>query len=90
MSQILMLSVPVAYAHDTHITYTLCECYSYIERPSLVLLDDIEFKTQYFQRVFQYIRRHNAGKTFDDFTFCGEVEGRHEEFLQTLLKYVAI
>ena len=73
------------------VTYAHCECYTYIERPSLVLLDNIEFQTPYFQRVFQYLRRHNAGKTFDDFTFCeGVVEGRHEECLQTLLKYVAI
>lgn len=55
---------------------------------SLVLMDDLEFKSDPYQRVYQYIRRHTAGQNLDLFCFSGAIEGTMPDCLQLLLQYV--
>ena len=52
------------------------------------LMDEKEFRTSHFQRVYQYLRRHSSLAPLDRFSYSpGLVEGQHVECLQVLLKY---
>ena len=52
-------------------------------------MDEGEFRKQNFQRVFQYLRRHETGVSLDRFMYgLQSVEGRPVECLQILLKLV--
>ena len=59
------------------------------ERPSM---DDKEFRSIAFQRVFQYLRRYNDGESLDKFSYGQQslethlVEGTSAECLNLLLK----
>ncbi|XP_030645559.1 E3 ubiquitin-protein ligase rnf213-alpha-like [Chanos chanos] len=61
------------------------------EDPSLAdmedpLMDDQEFRSEAYQRPFQYLIRFHNGSSLDSFTFSG-VEGTHVECLQMLFVY---
>ena len=52
------------------------------------MMDEKEFRSSYFQRVYQYLRRHISSIPSIRFSFTpGQVEGNHVECLQVLLKY---
>ena len=56
---------------------------------SLVVMDDIEFKSEPFQRVFQYLRHYSNGSNLDSFCFNKyQVEGPVEDCLKMILQYV--
>ena len=48
-------------------------------------MDEGEFKSHGFQRVFQYLHRHAKHKSLDKFFYTESVEGEPSECLQTLL-----
>ena len=51
-------------------------------------MDDIEFKSEPYQRVFQYLRRYFFGSNLDSFCFNkNQVEGPVEECLKMILQY---
>ncbi len=49
-------------------------------------MDEGEFRSASYQRVYQYIRRHTAGFSLDNFSYNGQVEGTPEECVQLLLR----
>ena len=50
-------------------------------------MDDKEFRSPCFQRVYQYLKRHITFAPLDRFSYTPElVEGNHIECLQVLLK----
>ena len=49
-------------------------------------MDEEEFKKPVFQRVYQYLRRHDDGKKLDLFTFQKTVEGNMVDCLKIFLK----
>ena len=54
---------------------------------SAQMMDDKEFRSSYFQRVYQYLKRHISSVSLDRFSYTPElVEGNHIECLQVLLK----
>lgn len=53
-----------------------------------VLMDNQEFESPMYQRVYQYLRRHNKGQKLDKFLYTGKIEGTKEGSLQIILKYV--
>ena len=49
-------------------------------------MDETEFKSPMFQRVFQYLRRHIGRLPLDSFQYTpGSVEGNQNIFLEILL-----
>ena len=48
-------------------------------------MDDEEFRSSIFQRVYQYLRRHIAKYDLDAFSFTGSVEGNVSDCLFLLL-----
>ena len=48
-------------------------------------MDDEEFRSSTFQRVYQYLRRHIAKYDLDAFSFTGSVEGSAQDCLYLLL-----
>ena len=49
-------------------------------------MDETEFKSPIFQRVFQYLRRHIDRLPLDSFQYThGSVEGHQNTFLDVLL-----
>ena len=57
---------------------------------SRIGMDDTEFKTPTFQRVYQYLRRQAKGQNLDRFLFQGTTEGTVADCLSHFLKYVCI
>ncbi|MBN3286120.1 RN213 ligase, partial [Polyodon spathula] len=53
------------------------------------LMDDQEFRSEAFQRPFQYLKRFHKGENIDTFTYCG-TEGSHVECLQLFFFYCGI
>ncbi len=53
---------------------------------SLVLMDNQEFRSDPYQRVYQFIRRFRVGKNLDDFSFKTAIEGTTENCLEMLLE----
>ncbi|XP_076856258.1 E3 ubiquitin-protein ligase rnf213-alpha-like isoform X2 [Brachyhypopomus gauderio] len=53
------------------------------------LMDDEHFRSEAFQRPYQYLRRFHEGADLDNFTFSG-VEGSHKECLQMLFIYCGV
>ena len=51
-----------------------------------VLMNDKEFRSNSYQRVYQFIRRYRAGKNIDEFCFENGVEGSAEDCLEMLLE----
>lgn len=52
------------------------------------MMDEKEFRSSHFQRVYQYLRRHISLSPLDRFSYNPVlVEGKHVECLQVLLKY---
>ena len=50
-------------------------------------MDDEEFKSSTFQRVYQYLRRHDSSPSLlDQFKYEGRIEGSITDCLQHLLK----
>ena len=47
-------------------------------------MDEGEFKSHAFQRVFQYLHRHTKCESLDKFFYAESVEGEPIECLQTL------
>ena len=58
--------------------------------PGNVLFDKTLFKEPFFQRVYQYLRRHKGGQNLDSFHFAGSVEGNTSDCLKMILKYVNV
>ena len=55
--------------------------------PCFISLDDEEFKSSMFQRVFQYLRRYINCMQLNRFTYQQKkIEGRPMECLEVLLK----
>ena len=60
----------------------------------LVLMDDQEFRSDSYQRAYQYIKLHSTVQpakkkntpTLETFTFRGKLEGSPQECLQLLMK----
>lgn len=52
-------------------------------------MDDQEFRSEGFQRPYQYLTRFHNGVSLDDFTYRG-VEGSHVECLQMMFVYCGI
>ena len=48
-------------------------------------MDEEEFRSSTFQRVYQYLRRHIAKYDLDDFLYTGSVEGNPADCLYLLL-----
>ena len=55
--------------------------------PGKCLFDEATFKSPPFQRVYQYLRRHEEGESLDSFLFNNGVEGNTYECLAVLLRY---
>ncbi|XP_053495453.1 E3 ubiquitin-protein ligase rnf213-alpha [Ictalurus furcatus] len=53
------------------------------------LMDDEYFRSEAYQRPYQYLKRFHEGINLDNFTFSG-VEGSHTECLQMLFFYCGI
>ncbi len=53
---------------------------------SVVVMDDEEFKSNSYQRVYQYIRRFTAKKNLDSFSFNGCVKGTPQDCLEIILR----
>lgn len=53
------------------------------------LMDDEYFRSEAYQRPYQYLKRFHEGVDLDNFTFSG-VEGSHTECLQMLFFYCGI
>ena len=54
--------------------------------PYVMSMDDKEFKSSVFQRVFQYLQRHIGHIQLDKFTYTdSSVEGKPLECLEVLL-----
>ncbi|XP_058262166.1 E3 ubiquitin-protein ligase rnf213-alpha-like isoform X3 [Hemibagrus wyckioides] len=53
------------------------------------LMDDEHFRSEAYQRPYQYLKRFHEGIDLDNFTFSG-VEGSHTECLQMLFFYCGI
>ncbi|XP_072522974.1 E3 ubiquitin-protein ligase rnf213-alpha-like isoform X2 [Salminus brasiliensis] len=53
------------------------------------LMDDEYFRSEAYQRPYQYLKRFHENTDLDNFTFC-EVEGSHKECLQMLFFYCGI
>ena len=58
-----------------------------------MLMDDQEFRSDSYQRVYQYIKLHSTvqpakkkAQTLETFTFRGKLEGSPQECLQLLMK----
>ena len=49
-------------------------------------MDDKKFKSDSYQRVYQFIRRYRAGKNLDKFRFEDDIEGSMEDCLELLLE----
>lgn len=50
------------------------------------LMDDVEFRSDPYQRVYQYIRRFDNGCQLDAFSYCQNVEGTKQDCVQLLLR----
>ena len=48
-------------------------------------MDDEEFRSSTFQRVYQYLRRHIAKYNLDEYSFTGVVEGSAADCMFLLL-----
>ncbi|XP_035389185.1 E3 ubiquitin-protein ligase rnf213-alpha-like isoform X2 [Electrophorus electricus] len=53
------------------------------------LMDDEHFRSEAYQRPYQYLKRFYEGTDLDNFTFIG-VEGSHKECLQMMFLYCGI
>ena len=54
--------------------------------PYVMSMDDKEFRSSVFQRVFQYLRRHIGRIPLDRFTYpMNSIEGRTMDCLEVLL-----
>ena len=53
---------------------------------SVVVMDDEEFKSNSYQRVYQYIRRFTTKQNLDSFSFNGCVEGTPQDCLEIILQ----
>lgn len=53
--------------------------------PEKRLMDDEEFRSSTFQRVYQYLRRHIAKYNLDEYSFTGVVEGSAADCMFLLL-----
>lgn len=65
-------------------------CYT-SSAPSEIGMDEKEFKSSTFQRVFQYLKGRAECKNLDQFKYSlGSIEGNPAELLDICLKYAAI
>ena len=54
---------------------------------SRILMDQKEFESETYQRVYQYLRRHTANSNLDRFFYhMGSVEGSPQDCLETYFK----
>ena len=53
-------------------------------------MDEGEFKSITFQRVYQYLNRHNRGINLDRFSYANTKEGNKADCLKIMLQWVAI
>ena len=56
--------------------------------PSQIGIDNNEFRSSTFQRVYQYLRRHASGQKLDQFRYQKNVEGTTTDCLHHFLKYI--
>ena len=54
--------------------------------PVMILMDQKEFESATFQRVYQYLRHHIMGKNLDTFSYQNTVEGNPVNYLETILQ----
>ena len=66
---------------------TLVTCY-FCAGPSKIGMDDQEFHSATFQRVYQYLRRHIANMNLDHFQYQTTSEGTPDDCLKLFLQYV--
>ena len=54
---------------------------------SSIVMDGEEFKSEAYQRVYQYLRRHVMNHNLDQFSYSkGSIEGSPSDCLQVILK----
>lgn len=53
---------------------------------SKVVMDKQEFENPYYQRVYQYLRRHIGNINLDRFSYIGNVEGTTTNCLEIILQ----
>ena len=58
--------------------------------PSSIGMDDHEFRSVTFQRVYQYLRRHISNINLDRFQYQSNPEGTPVECLKLFLQYVTL
>lgn len=51
-------------------------------------MDQKEFQSASYQRVYQYLKRHDAGEDLDDFTYQSTMEDTAADCLGTICKWV--
>ena len=51
-------------------------------------MDEEEFRTPTYQRVYQYLRRNASNESLDHFLFAGHAEGTTADCLQLFIKCV--
>ena len=71
------------------ISYMALNETSYLEYT--VLFDEVVFREESVQRVYQYLRRRMARQSLDSFHLkydCNKPEGRENECLDCIIKYV--
>ena len=55
--------------------------------PCVIAMDEEEFKSEAYQRVYQYLRRYQQNQNLDNFSYMiGCTEGSIEDCLQVLLR----
>ena len=73
--------------------YIVCMCMHVVNKSvnlghHVLLMDDEEFSSACYQRVYQYISCHYAGHNLDNFSFKETVTGTPQNCLQHILQYV--
>ena len=66
--------------------YVICMLFCHILGTTKILMDNKEFESDCYQRVYQYLRRHAANLNLDTFSYPGTVEASPTECLNVLQK----
>jgi len=51
-----------------------------------VLMDQMEFQSASYQRVYQYLKRHDAGENLDDFIYQSSIEDTSADCLDIICR----
>jgi len=55
-----------------------------------VLMDQKEFQSASYQRVYQYLKRHDAGENLDDFIYQSSIEDTPSDCLDIICRYCGV